>query len=164
MTHSNNISKKCHKMMTFLVKLPHFCPPLLVHSRVPCLLMVPESLLPEKIATCHLKGRICTLAVPSHTLWSLWTNTNICAEFVKLPRWEIYHFMQLHPKEQPPDSIAAINAKDELFLWQRNWMELSKSSHYIVSALQNCAEGRCKKAWRQKLHYRSLKGNFWKDR
>lgn len=74
-TFISNIPKVLfHKTMAFVVKLyiffPH-APLLLFLSRTPCVHIAPDTPLPDKIVSCHLKGNYHKSDVPDHVIFSV---------------------------------------------------------------------------------------------
>lgn len=68
-----------HKTMAFVVKLflPQFlpvfasCPTTIFSSRVPCAVMAPDTLLLDKIVSCHLNRSFYMPDVPDHIILSV---------------------------------------------------------------------------------------------
>lgn len=74
-TFISNIPKVLfHKTMVFVVELYNFLPhaPLLLFlSRAPCVHTAPDTLLPDKIVSGHLKGNFHVPDVPDHVIFSV---------------------------------------------------------------------------------------------
>lgn len=163
MTCSGNISKvQFHKIMAFVVKLLHFChyaTPLLVPSKVPSSLMVPDSLFLGKIVSCHLKGKSYTQGVPNRILLSL-----LC-QYLHLCRicWDtkVRNLSFYATTSATGPSIAVINTKD-CTLNTSCGKEIGQSWEKPVIA--PCLHGRSvqEKAKRAEVTQQGFKMRLWK--
>ena len=172
MTYTSNISVvQFHKTMTFAVKLPHFCPhatTLLIPSRVPCSLMAPGSLLPDKIFSCPSRGRSCPPVFPGHILLPLLCQSkHLCRICWVSKVRNLSSYATTSQGTATRSSIAVINATDctlnsdyaKEIGW--TWEKL-----VILPCLRgrSVCEGRCKRGKRAQVIQQEFKRSFGKDK
>lgn len=87
---------------------------------------------------------------------------NICAGFAGVARWEVYHLMQLQPKEQLSDPVEQLLTLKTV-LWIVTMVKKlagaeRSQSYYPACIAEVCVWVEAKRARWQKLYNRNLKG------